>query len=111
MYDFVDVFLDDAIISGATEQEYFDRVMCILKCFSEHAIKLKKQKFTFMVPEVSYLGYNISEEGVKPLPEKVAAIVNDPPPVNVSQLHSFLGLLSYYRSFLPNVADILKPLY
>ena len=45
------------------------------------------------------------------MPEKVPAIVSAPLPVNVSQLHSFLGLLSYYRLLLPNVADILEPLY
>ena len=64
-----------------------------------------------MVSEVSYLGYKISEEGVKSMPEKVAVIVNAPQPVNVSQLRSVLGSLLYYRSSLPNVADILKPLY
>ena len=85
--------------------------MCFLKCFSEHGIRLNEQKFKFMIPVISYLGYKISEEGVKPVPEKVATIVNAPPPVNVSQLHSFLDLLSYYRSFLPYVANILEPLY
>lgn len=31
-------------------------------------------------------------------------------PKNVQQLQSFLGLLNYYRKFLPNLATILKPL-
>lgn len=110
-FEYVGVFLDDVIVSARTEQEHNERVECILKCFSEHGIRLNKEKFKFMVPEVCYLGHKISKEGIKPIPEKVEAIVNAPSPVNVSQLRSFLGLLSYYRAFLPNISDILEPLY
>ena len=49
-YDFVIIFFDNVIISGSTEQEDSDRVMCILKCFYEHGIRLNKQKFKFKVP-------------------------------------------------------------
>ena len=48
---------------------------------------------------------------MKSMPEKVAAIINAPPLVNVAQLCSFLRLLSYYRIFSPNVINALKPLY
>ena len=42
-FDFVGVFLDEVIIIGATEQKHFDRILCILKCFSEQGIRLYKQ--------------------------------------------------------------------
>ena len=45
MYDFVAAFIDDVNICGAIEQEHFDRVMCGLEYFSEHGIRLSKQKF------------------------------------------------------------------
>ena len=38
------------------------------------------------------------------------AIVEAPQPQNVQQLRSFLGLLNYYRKFLPNLATVVKPL-
>lgn len=34
-----------------------------------------------------------------------------PFPTNLSQLRSFLGLISYYRNFLPNISDVLQPLH
>eukprot|EP00731_Ephydatia_muelleri_P000822 Em0001g822a len=42
---------------------------------------------------------------------KKRAIEDAPRPQNVGQLRSFLGLLNYYGKFLPNMADILAPLY
>ena len=46
-----------------------------------------------------------------PLPEKVEAVVKAPTPRNLKELKSFLGLLSYYSKFLPNLSSVLAPLY
>ena len=42
---------------------------------------------------------------------QVHAIVHAQPPQNVSQLRSFLELVSYYGKFLPQLANRLAPLY
>jgi hypothetical protein len=41
---------------------------------------------------------------------KTAAMVNDPRPQSVAEVHSFLGFVNYYYKFLPNLATILHPL-
>ena len=63
------------------------------------------------VPSVSFLGHRIDADGVHPLPDKVDAIKNAPTPQNVRQLKSYLGLLSYYSKYLPNLSSVLAPLY
>ena len=68
-------------------------------------------KCKFMAPSVTYLGYRIDAEGLHPLIEKVEAICEAPSPTNVSELKSYLGLLTYYSKFLPNMATVLAPLY
>ena len=64
-----------------------------------------------MLPSLEYLGHVISGEGVHPTEEKKQAIVKAPAPSNVTQLRSFLGMLTYYGKFLPNLATTLSPLY
>ena len=44
-------------------------------------------------------------------PSKVKAIVEAPSPKNVSQLRSFLCLLTYYAWYVSNLANKLKPLH
>ena len=39
------------------------------------------------------------------------AIQSFPPPTDSKQLQQFLGMLNFYRKFLPNGAALLKPLY
>ena len=64
-----------------------------------------------MAPSVSYLGHRIDQHGVHPLAEKVRALQDAPDPRNVAELRSYLGLLTYYSKFLPNMPEVLAPLY
>ena len=64
-----------------------------------------------MAPSVSYLGHKIDAEGLHPLPDKLQAIKEAPTPRNVTDLKSYLGLLTYYGKFLPNLSTKLQPLY
>ena len=64
-----------------------------------------------MAPSVVYLGHRIDEQGLHPTEEKVRAVQEAPEPCNVTELKSYLGLLSYYGKFLPNLSSTLAPLY
>ena len=64
-----------------------------------------------MVSSVKYLGHIIDANGLHPAPDKLKAVRNAPAPQNVTQLKAYLGLLTYYSKFLPNMATTLLPLY
>ena len=64
-----------------------------------------------MEKSVTYLGHTIYANGLHPITEKVEAIKEAPRPRNVSQLKSYLGLITYYGKFLPSISHILFPLY
>ena len=65
----------------------------------------------FLAASVEYLGHVIDAQGLHPTQEKVQAIEEAPPPENVSELKVYLGLLTYYSKFLPNLASVLAPHY
>ena len=64
-----------------------------------------------MGSSVDYLGYQIDKEGLHPLADKVKALKEAPQPRNVTELKSFLGLLTYYGKFLSHLPSVLAPLY
>ena len=57
---------------------------------------------------MSFLGHQVSAGGIRPLAAKVAAITKMPPPTAVKDLLRYLGMLNYYRRFLPVAAQVLK---
>ena len=60
--------------------------------------------------EVSFLGYRVTPEGLEPEPRLMEAISKLPPPINVAEVRSFLGLVGYYRRFVKRFADKAAPL-
>ena len=47
-------------------------------------------------------GHVIDKEGVRPVKEKIEAVVAAKSPVNIEQLQSFLGMVNYYGKFILN---------
>ena len=105
------VYLDDILITGPTEQEHLDTLETVLQSLQDAGLKLRKDKCIFLAPSVTYLGHQIDAEGIHPIDEKVEALQEVPIPQNVSELKSYLGPLSYYSRFLPNLSTTLAPLY
>ena len=57
-----------------------------------------------------FLGHIISSEGVKVDPAKIEAITKVPFPNSVNELQRFLGMITYLRKFIPNLAEVTSPL-
>ena len=73
-------------------------------------LKLSLEKCSFFKKHIQYLGHLLSEEGIQPLPEKLESISKMPRPKNQKEVKQFLGLIGYYRKFVPRFADISRVL-
>ena len=103
-------YLDDIIIFSKTEEEHLQHLEEIFKRLRKAGLKFKLQKCSFFKKHIQYLGHLISDEGIQLLPEKLESIANVLEPQNAKQVKQFLGLLGYYRKFVPHFSDIARPL-
>lgn len=103
--------LDDVLVTGENTEQHLLRLNEVLKRLQDAGLTLQREKCEFFKDEVDYLGYVINKNGLNKSPLKVKAMVEAPVPTNVNQLQSFLGLVNYYRNFVPNASSILNPLY
>ena len=84
-------------------RQLFDRLR-------EADLKLKESKCNFLKAHVQYLGHLISGKGIEPVPEKLESIKNMPSPTTPKEVKKFLGLIGYYRKFIPKFSDVARPL-
>jgi hypothetical protein len=104
-------FMDDCICSGRSEQEHLHTLRQVLQRMREANYKLGKAKCEFLRKSVKFLGFVLSGDGRHTDPQKVEAIMEISAPNNAKDLSSFLGLVNFYRSFVPRFSDLCEPLY
>ena len=108
--DFAVAYIDDVLIFSESLEEHWEHVRLVLERFEQHNLKLKLKKCQFLRDEIHYLGFIIGKDGIRPEDEKVKAIREMPAPTTVREVRSLMGMISYYRRFVPNFSKIAEPI-
>ena len=66
----VTVFLDDVLVGGKDVAEHDLALREVLRRMSSTGLRLNRKKCSFLVDQVTYLGYKISGRGVQPTSDK-----------------------------------------
>ena len=107
----VRAFMDDLlVVSRGTYEEHLQELEIVLKRLAKAGLKCKIDKCLFCQPEIDYLGYIITKEGIKPQPKKVQAIIDMQRPTTKTEVRHFLGMVQYYRDLWPRRSEICAPL-
>ena len=101
-------YLDYIIIFSKTEEEHLQHLKEIFTRLQNFGLKMKCEKCSFFKKHIQYLGHLVSEGGFEPLPEKLESIRKMPAPRTAKEVKQFLGLIGYYRKFVPRFVDIFK---
>ena len=108
---FAMAYVDDILIyTKCSLENHLEHVQIVIDRLNKHRLRLKLSKCQWAMKSIKYLGFVVSEHGIAPCGEKVKAIKSLNPPVNVKQTRGFVGMLSFYRKFIPRFAEISEPL-
>lgn len=105
------VYIDDILIYSKNFDDHIQHLKAVFLALKKANLRVKPEKCTFLRSQVPYLGHIISKEGVRPDPAKVSAILDAEAPRTVRQLQAFLGLVQWFRRFVPNLAQTADILY
>ena len=99
-------YFDDILVSGATQNKHLSTLETVFDQLEEAGLRVQEDKCQFMLPSITYLGYQIDTEGLHPLEDEVQAAVSAQ---ECQELKAYLGLLTYYSKFLPDLSTKLAP--
>lgn len=103
-------YVDDFKVVSSTFDLHLAHLQSVFSALRKAGMTLKFSKCFFLLDEIEYLGFTLSQEGITKNPGKVHAIANFPTPRNVKHLQSFIGLVNFYRKFHDQHSELLSPL-
>ena len=119
--------LMDKVLRGLTFKSvlcYFDDIICFSTSFEQHlldlqvvfdrlraaGLKLGPHKCTFAQDKCIFLGHEISSQGIRPPSDRVKAISDFPPPKNPKEVRRLMGMLNWFRKFIPRFSEKARPI-
>jgi hypothetical protein len=111
LYEICEIYLDDVIIYGETEEDFLRNVETILKRFREFNILINPAKCTFGASKIQYTGHILSEEELYSDAKRVDNVLNFPKATKQQELKSFLGFAMYFHQHIKNYSMTVAPLH
>ena len=103
-------YLDDVLIYSRDVPSHIYALDKVFEAHEKAGLKLNPDKSKFFQDNIVYLGMKINGHGISPDPEATKIIKNWPLPKTITELKTFLGKLSYFRSFIKDFSKLSLPL-
>lgn len=104
------IYLDDCLVCSENFEDHVRDLRQVLLRYRAAGLKANPKKSELGMTKVVFLGHVVDRHGIRPNPEKIAAVQGFSPPTNITDVRSFLGLVNYYRRFIPDMARIASPI-
>ena len=102
------VYLDDVIVYSKTEEDHLRQLQAVFERFHEHGLKLKPSKCSFLCKQITFLGHEVSADGMMPGNLNLKGIAEMAPPANYMEVRCFLGMTGFFRRFIKNQPVLLN---
>ena len=103
-------YLDDLLVASRSDDDHQRHLRLLFQRLRQFGLVINAEKCQFGRPSLDFLGHRLDAAGSSPLPSYVKGVADFPAPTTVKELQQFLGLVNFYRRFLPGVAETLRPL-
>ena len=107
---FVLVYMDDILVFSSTKAQHLGHVRAVLQTLREKKLFAKLSKCAFEKPELNFLGFLVSRDGIKIDPAKAVIVEQWPRPQTIQDVQRFVGLCNYFKKFIQGYGELAAPL-
>ena len=107
----VQVYVDDMLVKSVREDDHLNDLQETFNTLQSYNMKLNPSKCVFRVTARKFLGFMVSQRGIKVNPEKVQAILELEPPRTVKAVQSLNGKVATLNRFVSKATDKCLPFF
>jgi hypothetical protein len=109
--EFAFVYIDDVLVASKDVETHMQHLRRLFEKLQEHGLVINVSKCQFGRDTLGFLGHRITSAGSMPPPEKVETITDLAQPTTIKGLREFVGIVNFYRRFIPAAAQTMLPLF
>ncbi|KAL8615815.1 hypothetical protein ACOMHN_048523 [Nucella lapillus] len=106
----VENFMDDILIASETWEEHMSQLAEVLLRLRRANLTARPTKCQIGYPDLEFLSFVVGENTKQPEKSKIEWMLSSARPKSKTEVRSLLGLIGFYREFVPNFAAITSPL-
>ena len=107
--EFTNVYIDDISVFSANWDAHLKHLNLVLTCLKE-GLTIQATKSQLCMNTWKFLGHVVGKGGITPQQAKTHALEEFRQPLNKNDVRAFLGLVGYYRKFIPAFSSTAVPL-
>ena len=107
----VQVYVDDMLVKSLREDDHLSDLQETFDTLRAYNMKLNPNKCVFRVTAGKFLGFMVSQRGIKVNPEKKRVIVELAPPKTVKEMQSLNGKIVALNRFISRAVDKCLPFF
>ena len=109
--DFAFIYIDDILVASKDVETHKEHLRLLFQRLQEYGLVINVSKSQFGCDTIDFFGHRITHAGIMPLPDKVDAITQFNQPLTVKGSQEFVGMVNFYRRFIPAAAQMMLPLF
>ena len=103
-------FFDDILVHSASWSDHLHHVRNVLDRLKSYGLTARPSKILAGFQSLEFLGHVVGSGVLRPDESKTEKILQVSTPTTKKQVRSLLGLLSFYRRYIPGFASVAAPL-
>ena len=103
-------YIDNILLTSSNHKTHMLELCAVFQRLTDFGLRISPLKCEFGATSMEFLGHLINQDGIAPLPEKVAAMRSYETPRMTKELRRYLGMINFYRRFVPKSAETAAPL-
>ena len=108
--DCVQNFVDDCIVASDSYEQHAEDVKLVIDKLTSVNLIINPDKCVWFQHSVRLLGFVVNTTGTKVDRQKLTNVDNWPIPKTYKQIQQFMGLINYFREYIPMISRVAEPI-